>query len=183
MRRLYTVMMATLLLTACHSKQKNPDSPIATDTVQDTTTYVHPISSDGEHEWQVGTDHQPQTTDGHTIHRDTAETTNLRLFARKQKTIYSPALMVGEWLRGSEHEQYLSDGTGRHWDTGDDIQRDEAKSFTWTLDSNLLTFKYNIALGGLMVRQYVVTFVDDETLVYSDAYGDSYMWDKLPATR
>jgi len=32
-----------------------------------------------------------------------------------------------------------------------------------------------------MIRQYVVTFVDDETLVYRDAYGGSYMWDKVPA--
>lgn len=176
-------MMATLLLVACHGRQKSPDTPVAADTVEETTPCPHPTPLDGEPEWQAGTDHQPQTTDGHTIHRDTAATTNLRLFARKQKTIYSPALMVGEWLRGSEHEQYLSDGTGRHWDTSDDVQCDEAKSFTWTLDSNLLTFRYSIALGGLMVRQYVVTFVDDETLVYSDAYGDSYMWDRLPATR
>lgn len=176
-------MSVALLLAACHSRQKSPDTPVAADTVEDTTPCPHPTPMDREPEWQAGTDHQPQTTDGHTIHRDTAETTNLRLFARKQATIYSPALMVGEWQRGSEHEQYLSDGTGRHWDTGDDIQRDEAKPFTWTLDSNLLTFRYSIALGGLMVRQYVVTFVDDETLVYSYAYGDSYMWDKLPATR
>lgn len=183
MRRLWIALSVALLLAACHGRQKSPDTPVAADTAEDTTPYHLTTPPDGEKVWKTGDEKLPQTTDGHTIHRDTAETTNLRLFARKQTTIYSPALMVGEWQRGSEHEQYLSDGTGRHWDTGDDIQRDEAKSFTWTLDSNLLTFRYNIALGGLMVRQYVVTFVDDETLVYSDAYGDSYMWDKLPATR
>ncbi|MCR5193871.1 MAG: hypothetical protein K6D59_11285 [Bacteroidales bacterium] len=33
-------------------------------------------------------------------------------------------------------------------------------------------------LGGVLYRQYVVTFVDDETMVYRDRYNSSYMWDK-----
>lgn len=115
------------------------------------------------------------------LRRDTVEVTNLRLLARKQRTIYSPTLLVGEWLRGSEHEHYMADGSGNRWDTGDDIDRWEAQTFSWTMDSNLLTMKYTMSLGGIVVRQYVVTFVDDETLVYRDAYGSSYMWDKVPA--
>lgn len=115
------------------------------------------------------------------LQQDTAEVTNLRIFARKQRTIYSPQLMIGEWLRENEHEQYIADGTGNRWDTGEDIYREEAQKFSWTMDSNLLTIKYTMALGGVMLRHYVVTFVDDETLVYRDAYGDSYMWEKTPA--
>ena len=30
-------------------------------------------------------------------------------------------------------------------------------------------------LGVMMIRQYVVTFVDDESLVYRDAFDDSYV--------
>lgn len=78
-----------------------------------------------------------------------------------------------------EHEEYFADNTGRRWDTSEDIQRDEAQVFTWTLDSNFLTLKYTMAFGAVMVRQYVVTFVDNESLVYRDAFGDSFMWDKV----
>lgn len=78
-----------------------------------------------------------------------------------------------------EHEEYFADNTGRRWDTSEDIQRDEAQVFSWTLDSNFLTLKYTMAFGAVMVRQYVVTFVDNESLVYRDAFGDSFMWDKV----
>ena len=113
--------------------------------------------------------------------QDSAETVNLRLFTRRQRVIYDSALMIGEWLQGSEHEQYIADGSGRRWDTGDDVSRDEAQVFSWTMDSNLLTVRYDLKLGGLMVRQYVVTFVDDEALVYRDAYGGTFMFDKVPS--
>ena len=117
----------------------------------------------------------------HQLQEDTAAVTNLRIVARKQRVIYSPALLVGEWQRDNEHEQFVSDGKGSRWDIGDDVSREEAQSFTWTMDSNLLTFRYNMTLGAVLLRQYVVTFVDDETLVYRDAYGGSYMWAKVPA--
>lgn len=113
------------------------------------------------------------------LQQDSAEVTNLRIFARKQRIIYSPQLMIGEWQHENEHEQYIADGTGRRWDTGDDLGREEAQSFRWTMDSNLLTFEYRMTFGAVVLRQYVVTFVDDETLVYSDIYGTSYMWDKV----
>ena len=83
--------------------------------------------------------------------------------------------------RGSEREIYMADGSGRYWDASDDVEREEAQSFSWTMDSNLLTFTCRMRLGGVMVREYVVTFVDDETLVYCDAYGGSFMWDKVAA--
>lgn len=35
---------------------------------------------------------------------DTAEMTNLRILARKRRTIYSSSLMVGEWQRETLHE-------------------------------------------------------------------------------
>lgn len=117
-----------------------------------------------------------------TVQHDTAEETNLRIFARKQRTVYSPQSMVGVWFRGGEYEQYMADSSGLRWVSKDDIRREEAQRFRWTMDSNLLTLKYTMALGGLMIRQYVVTFLDDEMLVYGDAYGGSFMWDKVSDT-
>ena len=74
----------------------------------------------------------------------------------------------------------MIDGTGRYWDAKEDIAREEAQTFLWTMDSNLLVLEFHLALGGLFYRQYVVTFVDEENLVYRDAYDKSYMWDKAP---
>lgn len=172
-------LAAVLLLTACHRGQKQQpnvtvgDSVIC-DSVADTVVPDVPLV--------LKADSIPAADKVLVAKRDSAEATHLRVFARKQKTLYSPTLMVGEWLRGSEHERYSGDGSGTHWDTSDDVHSSEAKDFRWTMDSNLLMFKYSIALGGIMVRQYVVTYVDDETLVYRDAYGDSYMWEKVTQT-
>lgn len=171
MRKRGIVILTVLLFVGCRHRQQEDDVPVrpqsaeVTDTiptqVQDTVIIV-PKSK-----LQV-------------LQQDTAKWTNLRLFTRKQRTIYSSALLVGEWQRGNEHEQYMADGSGRRWDTGDEVDRDEAQAFSWTMDSNLLTFEYRMTLGAVVLRQYVVTFVDEETLVYRDVYGDSYMWDKMP---
>lgn len=109
---------------------------------------------------------------------DSAEITNLRIFTRKQKEIYAPALLVGEWICGTEHEVYLSDGTGLMWDTSEDVSRDEAQRFHWSLDSNLLTLVCSLELGGYLPKRYVVTYVDDESLAYQDLYGKALLWDK-----
>ena len=167
-----------LLLVACHNGAKQPPEdtmrlgppPAVADSIAPRQEVLPPEAP------------APRESQALTERQDTAEATNLRLLARKQRTIYSPALLVGEWQRANEHEHYIADGTGSRWDTGDDLARDEAQTFRWTMDSNLLTFEYRTALGAVVPRQYVVTFVDDETLVYRDAYGSAYMWDKVPAT-
>ena len=66
-----------------------------------------------------------------------------------------------------------------HWDTGEDIRKEEAQRFNWSLDSNLLTFIFRAALGGVVPKLYLVTFVDNENLSYRNAYDDSYLWDKF----
>ena len=175
MRRVWIAVLALMLVfQACHNRKEvqREDSVSA-----DVPSAVADTVAEG-----VG-DTVTQTTPSGAVmaQQDSAETVNLRLFTRKQRVIYDSALMIGEWLQGSEHEQYIADGSGRRWDTGDDVSRDEAQVFSWTMDSNLLTVRYDLKLGGLMIRQYVVTFVDDETLVYRDAYGGTFMFDKVPS--
>ena len=172
-------VVGDLLFTCCHHKQHETKSDtLGTPSVMsDSSNVVDSVPSAD----RAGRVSATSTRDELVLRRDTAEVTNLRLLARKQRTIYSPALLVGEWQHEGEHEQYIADGSGNRWDIGDDIDRREAQPFSWTMDSNLLTMKYTMSLGGIVVRQYVVTFVDDETLVYRDAYGGSFMWDKVPA--
>ncbi|MCR5191935.1 MAG: hypothetical protein K6D59_01415 [Bacteroidales bacterium] len=167
-----------IIYTGCHHSggdNKTPSTPSDTTTqttvpTGDTTTLSHG-------------DTVPNNTNtnkkGSLIHeKDSAEITNLRILARKQKVIYDASLLIGEWVRGTEHELYLSNGTGRMWDTSEDVSRDEAQHFNWTLDSNLLTIVCKLELGGVLPKRYVVTFADDENLAYNDLYGKAYLWDK-----
>lgn len=174
MKRLWLLMLVALLVAACHRGGKEKDEAVVADTVAVAAADTLTVS-------QVDTVKGSNRTVVYEVMRDSAEVTNLRLFTRKQRVIYDPALLAGEWINGSEHEQYIAGGGGKRWDTSDDVSRSEAQSFSWTMDSNLLTIKYTMALGALMMRMYVVTYVDDETLVYRDAYGDSYMWEKVPS--
>ena len=179
MRRWWILLVALLLFPACHRnpKPQPADSSEVVDSRGSESPSPETVDTSRDAESRMPYSELP----GQTLQQDTAVVTNLRILARKQRTIYNPALLVGEWLHGSEHEHYLADGSGSRWDTGDDVDRQEAQAFSWSMDSNLLTMKYTLSLGGLTIRQYVVTFVDDETLVYRDAYGGSYMWDKVPA--
>ena len=174
-------MCAALLLflsvAACHrGEKKEPDMPMAP--VEETQPQKATRRHGGGFRNRGSS---PFDTRDFMINRDSVETTNRGFFSRKKVTNFSPELLEGEWRRGGEHEEYMSDGSGLYWDTDEDVRRDEAKIFTWTLDSNRLTFTYDIELGGKTMRQYYVTYVDGETLVYKDAHGDSYVWDKVPS--
>ena len=115
-------------------------------TVEDTLTVI-----------SIDTVESQKTTQVHEMHRDTAEMTNLRILARKQRTIYSPSLMVGEWQRETLHELYYADGSGRYWDTKEDVSREEAQSFRWTMDSNLLLMEIPMEMGGVIYRQLLLS--------------------------
>lgn len=100
------------------------------------------------------------------------------IFARKSQTFYSPKALWGEWTKGTLHELYFADSTGLQWDTSDDVSRDEAQRFSWTLDKNHLRQIFTMQLGGIVPRDYTVTFVDDESLVYKDDFDVVFMWDR-----
>lgn len=170
-----TLLLATVLLLAgCrHARKEQPALPAPSDTVAppatvDSTPSVLPDSSG-------------RPPRGFQLSQDTLPPTDWRLFAPRQKVIYDPKLLVGEWTNGTEHELYMADGTGTRWDDAEDVYREEAQQFRWTMDSNRLNLMFHLALGAVVPRQYLVTFADDENLVYKDAYGFSYMWDKVPA--
>ena len=179
MKNIWVAGLLLMLFSACHHNDKQQQKKEITPT----EVVIPPVANDDTIVPPPSHSSSPthQEEQRHTLQRDTAEITNLRLFRRKQKGFYNRTLMVGEWLKGTDHEQDLANGKGYRWDTGEDIQREEAQSFTWTLDSNLLTFKMHLEFGALVIREYLVTFVDEETLVYQSAYGDSYMWEKVPS--
>lgn len=173
-KRLLIVSSLLLLLDACHRGEKQPASEAA---VPDEAMPV--AVGDSVSPLDAGVDNIGNRPQQYVLEEDSAEITQLKIFARKQRTIYSPALLLGEWKRGTEHEVYLADGTGMMWDSSDDVLRDEAQHFEWTLDSNLLTIICHLELGGVLPKRYVVTFADDENLAYSSRLGEAYLWDKV----
>ena len=168
-----SIAMTALLVVACRHKEKK-DIADSVARVGDTAV----VAADTSQQREADTVVVEPGAQVYNVKQDSAEITNLRLLTRKQRTIYSPSLLVGEWSRGTEHEVYLADGTGRMWDEADDVARNEAQNFEWTLDSNLLTIICKLELGGVLPKRYVVTFADDESLAYKDLYGNAYLWDK-----
>ena len=171
MRRLWIVFVAAMLLVSCHHKKLQEQT--------DSMPVVHEVAEDVDTTTATAHDDVAPHPAELQMELDSAEITNLRLFTRKQRVVYNPALLMGEWLNGSEHTLFVSDGSGWFWDTSDSITRETAQLFEWAMDSNLLVFKYTLALGGVVPRLYVVTYVDDESLVYRDSFGESFMWDKV----
>lgn len=110
---------------------------------------------------------------------DTAEVTQLRIFARKRITIFSPKLLVGEWKLKDWHMELDSNGIGKRWNMQDLDSENEVELFQWSLDSNILSFEFSMVLGGVIPKMYLLTFVDNESLVYCNVFGDSFMWNRL----
>lgn len=171
------MVMAMLLLAACHSGDRQQgDHGAAAPSASvpaDTAAIKAPDTA-------RQTARQPES---YLLQQDSAEVVNLRIIARRQRVIYSAEALEGEWLRGTEHEIYLADGHGRMWDDSEDVTREEAQHFEWSLDSNMLSIMCYLKLGGVVPKRYVVTYVDDETLVYRDVFGTSYMLEKAITSR
>lgn len=173
MKRLLLIVLVLTLTVACHrrGKEEMTDSVEKQDTIALVDT-LQVMSAD------TATD-EVSSQNTYTLQHDNAEITNLRIFARKQRVIYSPALLIGEWQCGTKHEEYCADGTGRMWDTAEDVGSDEAIRFEWSLDSNLLSIVCKMKMGGVVPKHYLVTFADEENLSYKNIYEEAYLWDKV----
>jgi hypothetical protein len=102
---------------------------------------------------------------------------------------FDSALLIGKWERnsplataekqGNEYYRYNANGTGATWDTADDVQENEAQTFSWTLEKDLLTLIHDMEMGGSKVpKYYIVTVLDASTLTYKNDYGSSFTFKK-----
>lgn len=167
----YTLALLTsVVLAACHNhggETTMSDSVVATQTDEDTGAIrgVEPTNDQ-------------DTSQGYVRQNNEEEDINAGLFSKKERKVYAAEQLCGEWVCGTLHEMYNIDSTGLQWDTKDDVGREEAQKFTWQLENNNLQQVYSMRLGGVVPRTYKVTFVDDESLVYRDNFGESYMWER-----
>lgn len=171
--RCILLLIAVLTLVGCHRKKETAPKSHRTDTCV--------VAEEGGRAKEEATV-KPAEDKGTTLQlqADSAISTDWRKTANKGTKIYSPSLLAGTWKRGSLQHKYRANGTGSRWDEGEDVDYGEAQTFVWTMDSNCLTLVFAMQLGGVVPKEYVVTYLDEESLVYKDAYGNSYMWDKVP---
>lgn len=175
LRRSILLLLLPLLLAACHRKADTAAMPA--DSIHDTVAAT-PAPTADTLVHASDTTHTPSISQKAVLHIDTAELTHLRIFGRKQKTFYSPRQLEGEWVLDDWHMHLDSNGHGQRWNPKEDITRDEPDRFNWTMDSNLLYLEFLLTNGAIVPKMYVVTFVDRESLVYQNAYGTAYMWDR-----
>lgn len=171
----YTVLVLTMaMLAGCGNNGDNKKE--TSSLVGDTVTMPQEITKSCD--TTPAKSSKTDETEELILHSDTAVHLEKGLFSRKQQTMYSSESLVGEWVHGTVHELYYSDNTGLQWDTKDDVSKDEAQTFYWEMKDNQLKQVYKMELGAVVPRTYTVTFVDDESLVYKDDFGTSFMWDK-----
>lgn len=120
----------------------------------------------------------PQVADtGMALHWDTMPVHDRR---KKPVVFYTPEQVAGEWIFGTQHEMYNADGTGMAWDLGDDVQIEEAKTFVWRLEENILTTYYPLAVGGLVPKMIHVVHLDSIKMILKDDYGCEYKYLRAP---
>jgi len=96
---------------------------------------------------------------------------------------FDSALLIGKWERISksgEYYRYDRGGTGATWDTSEDVSEEEAQTFTWTLEKDLLTLLHNMEMdtSKRVPKYYTITALDDKTLTYKDDFGQSFTFTK-----
>jgi hypothetical protein len=94
---------------------------------------------------------------------------------------FDSALLVGKWSRtspyaaagksGEEFYRYDQNGKGATWDTAEDVSEEDAQTFTWTLEKDLLTLLHDMEIGGSKVpKSYTITVLDANTLTFKDDF-------------
>ena len=102
---------------------------------------------------------------------------------------FDSALLTGKWSRtspyateerpGSEFYRYDRDGTGATWDTAEEVFEEEAQTFSWTLEKDVLTLAHDMEIGESKVyKYYTVKVLDDKTLTYEDDFKKSFTFKK-----
>ena len=92
---------------------------------------------------------------------------------------YELSDLYGEWQSGTEHYIYYENGTGLEWDTADDVTRDEAQRFRWTLDATDFRLCHEFESSSAEAwSAYTLTELTSTTLEYNDFF-DFYSFTKV----
>ena len=104
----------------------------------------------------------------------------LAVSCEKEPVSFDQTLLYGKWRSGTLYYKYFANGTGGTWDTGEDVQEEDAQDFTWTLEYAELTHIHILEIGGTVPKVYTVTELTSTTLKYHDDFGVNWSFTKVP---
>lgn len=97
-----------------------------------------------------------------------------------EETQIDKSLIYGKWMTADStyFEVYSADGTGKTWDLKDDVQEEDAQTFTWEFDegSDDKFFQYhNMEIGGTVPLYCNILELTSTTFKYNtDALRATY---------
>ena len=97
-----------------------------------------------------------------------------------EETQIDKSLIYGKWMTADStyFEVYSADGTGKTWDLKDDVQEEDAQTFTWEFDENSddKFFQYhNMEIGGTVPLYCNILELTSTTFKYNtDAMRATY---------
>ena len=97
-----------------------------------------------------------------------------------EETQIDKSLIYGKWMTADStyFEVYSADGTGKTWDLKDDVQEEDAQTFTWEFDegSDDKFFQYhNMEIGGTVPLYCNILELTSTTFKYNtDALRAKY---------
>lgn len=97
-----------------------------------------------------------------------------------EETQIDKSLIYGKWMTADStyFEVYSADGTGKTWDLKDDVQEEDAQTFTWEFDegSDDKFFQYhNMEIGGTVPLYCNILELTSTTFKYNtDAMRATY---------
>lgn len=89
------------------------------------------------------------------------------------------SLMIGTWKSSAVYQEFKSNGTGSTWDVAEDVSKDEAQTFKWTLDGTELTIMHDQEMTRGIPKSYTITKLTETDLQYRDDLGKSYSFKKV----
>lgn len=81
-------------------------------------------------------------------------------------------LLLGKWVRNNTiFFKFMSDYNGLEWDEADQITEAEAGKFKWSLKKSFLNLSFQMLTGFNIDKNYIVTLLNSDSLVYKDDSG------------
>jgi len=89
------------------------------------------------------------------------------------------SLLIGTWKSSAVYQEFKADGNGSTWDVAEDVSKDEAQTFKWTLEGNELMIMHNQEMTRAIPKNYTITKLTATDLQYRDDLGKEYSFKKV----
>ena len=89
-------------------------------------------------------------------------------------------LLIGCWTSGMVYYIFELDGSGVTWNAEDDVTKEEASAFTWSLKGKWITLAHHMNMSTIDIpKKYRVIQLDLMNLCFEDEFGKEYVFSKV----